>query len=557
MTVKLHVFLDTNTIKKSLNELDVRDVIICGKGMSKYFKKSHRVFELGGVSNERELKMFANSFYKKFTKMFSEKDVSCYSQVNDIFKFILFDLFEITKLIKKIKPTVVFLYEGNSKLDFISIYLAANTEVANPLFSSRARIINPLLVSWLSSVDTIKLNWREENYYKLRFQKLIRNALIFSFSLVTVLRTVRRKKMKKPAENLALYRTQDQYENLLHICDFFPDLQFVRGPAIVKKNEQLDTSLISLKTLGLALYDASIHKLKEPFTKKDWLIVELNGGVFRIEKKSIMNESNCLVTSFAYYRGLRNLLEKNSHIQKIFTSEMSSRYAVIEKVATDSSEASLFGLQFISIGNIILPKFPLQKKILTKSKSDYKILKSLYSSDAVIYVGSFLLTSKLADIENMRIEKSIFFYSQPYGIDDNIRIIKIILKSLPTDWNFYVRNHPRDSYNYNSISELVHIDSKDYYFDGFASTSIVVSKSSSVLVDSIEMGKVTIPVAFDSYTRNILSSVIGNDVQAIFEESELENTLRDSYETNVQFPDLGCITDVLVTREKLDSAMAL
>lgn len=557
MTVKLHVFLDTNTIKKNLSELDIQDGIICGKGMSIHFQKKHRVFELGGVSNESELKMFATSFYQEFAKMFSEQNISCYSQVNDIFKFILFDLFEITKLIKEIKPTVVFLYDGNSKLDFISIYLAANTEVANPLFSSRARIINPLLASWLSSIATIKLNWCQEKYYKLRFVKFIRNALIFSLSLLTTLRTVSFKKLKKPAENLAIYRSQDQYKNLLHICNIFPDLQLVRGPSIVKQNKQSDTSIISFKTAALALCDAFTHKLKESFEKKDWLSIELNGGVLRVERKSIMSESNCLVTSFAYHRGLTNFLEKNRHIKKIFTSEMSSRYAVIEKVATDSVDVSLIGLQFISIGNIILPKFPLQKRVLTKSKSDYKILKSLYSSDAVIYVGSFLLTSKLADIQNMRIEKSIFFYSQPYGIDDNIRIIKTILKSLPDDWNFYVRNHPRDSYKYDSISELIHVDSKEYYFDGFASASVVVSKSSSVLVDSIEMGKVTIPVAFDSYTRSILSSVIGQDVQAIFKECELEKALLNSFETKVQLPDLDCTTDVLVTKEKLDSALAL
>lgn len=556
MTVKLHVFLSTCSLKNNKVIIEPRDIIVCGKGMSSHFSQSTQVFELGGVSCESKLRFFADSFHTEFTKGFSSEDIACYSQFNDVFKFILFDLFEITTIIKKIKPKTVFLYDGCSKIDFISIYLASNTEVSRPLFSSRARIINPLLSSWLSSIEAIKLTWHQENQYKLRLVKFIRNTLIFSLSLITTISSLRKKNAQNSAKNLVVYRSEDQYENMLSLGKLLPDTQFIQGPSITKQNGHSDASLISLKVLLFALIDTARAKLKEVYSKQDCLIIQLNGGILRIKKKSIMNEANCLVTSFAYYRGLKDLLERNSHIRKVFTSEMSSRYAVIEKVVTEGRSVSLIGLQFISIGNIVLPKFPLQKHLLTKSRSDYKILKSLYPSGAFCYVGNFLLTTKFADIENLKIEKSIIFYSQPYNIEDNIEIVKIILKTLPVDWKFYIRNHPRDSFNYSSISERIYIDSNKYYFDVFASSSIVVSKSSSILVDSIEMGKVTIPVAFDSYTRSILSAVIGPDIRAVLEPRELKSVLWNSFQMNVQIPDFNFASDVFVSKEKLQSVIS-
>jgi hypothetical protein len=557
MSRKLHILLDANSIKKHLVNINIHDQIICGKGLSKGITEYCNVIELACVSNIDELTRFANVFNEVFNQAFSStSEVSCSSQVNDIFKFIFVDLFEITKLINQLEVDRVYLYDGSKDVSFISIFLAANTEVSSPLLSSRSRILNPLLASWLSSKDNLHVIWKEESKYKLYGIKFLRNICIFSVSLITLVKTINLSGLNGQLKNIVLYRTTDQLVNLQYIKKLYPDTKFIQGPCLNNKVKKNNSSLISLKIILLSLWDAMKAKYKECRAGSEHIVLELNGYHLFLEKKAVMNEASYLLTSFAYYRGMLALFKSNKDLRYIFTSEVSSRYAVIEKIAKRKSEAKLVGIQFISVGNIILPTFPVQDKFLAKSVVEYQILTSLYSSRSINYVGNFLLSNEVQLLKSTVTKRTVIFYSQPYGHSDNLNIVKLVLSTLPENWKFLIRNHPRDNYDYSKISSLINLDKESHYLKELASSSIVISKSSSVLVEAIELKKITIPVALDNYTKGVIDSIIGKAIKPVYSINELSNVLLKSYSKTITLPSFTRDCDAFVSRQSLERVLS-
>ena len=96
--MRAHVILDeyvANSVR-----YEYQDLIICTKDVAKRFLGHENLIELSGAVLGEELDKFSNQFKDAFFQKFEEKTlVLCH--VNDIFKFIMIDLFEIVLALRK------------------------------------------------------------------------------------------------------------------------------------------------------------------------------------------------------------------------------------------------------------------------------------------------------------------------------------------------------------------------------------------------------------------------------------------------------------------------
>lgn len=528
---KIHVLLDHNSVAKIKKNACETDFILCGKGLAKYVNFCDNKYELKGYSVSKDVKNFSDCFRIELAKL-EHNGFIIESQVNDIFKFIFLELLEICEFLSDLNGSEVVLYDGNHRIKFVSVFMASNTEVANPILSSRSRIINPFLHDWLDSAPQFKVSWQTENLIKLTCLKILRNSIIFAISAITGLRSLKLKWGNKPllTKAAAIYRTKDQLINLQVLKPYYGDeLTFIQGPAVGKLDASPANSLVSLSILLKSIFVSLKHHFCNLIIASSSAKIQFLGGEFQIKSSDVANEASLLVTSFVHYFGLKACLT-SPDTKFFYTSEMTSRYAVIEKIVLRhiDSSAAFVGLQFISMGNLIVPCFPVQDKLIVKSKNEEISFTANYENSDVKFLGS-LSATKFFGGEHLYKRnscKNVVFFTQPYGVEDNKKIITLILDILPCDWLFIVRRHPRDITRYELISSRIKYDENTHYLETLVEADFVVTKTSSVLSECIDFEKAHVAVLVDTYSQSIIDSIAGEDVNRVFALNDLANFLK-------------------------------
>jgi hypothetical protein len=504
--MKAHIILDRH-IAEVLHP-ESQDLIICGKDVAKMFSSHENIIELSGAFQCEKLEHFSIEFKQKFFEKF-EDNTFVLSQVNDIFKFIMVDLFEIISALRQRDVTEITLYEGHKSVHFLSVFLAANTEVSNPLFSTRSRILNPLIFDWLKNQSALEVNWRMENSLKLRLIRFIRNCFLVSASLYTIIRVVGNSRPKN-CKHIAVYRTRDQLTNLSVLDSIVDKINFVQGPNSQKFAHSRSSNFITFKDLISCFFVTVKHKFLLSFKgKSKTLSLNLFDEKLSIPECEIEREASSIISSFAYEYALARLAKDNPGCI-FFSSEMSSRFAVIEKRALCTEPlytGKVVGIQFITMGSIKVPFFPVQDFLLSKSSSEHKSLQVRFSGADIKYFGNLSLLTLIEKQRQVNEENVVSFFTQPYGQEDNLRIIQTIEQCLPTNWKLILRLHPRDSATY-QIDHTTEYDRTEHFSNLLVRSKIVVAKSSSVLVDAHELRKGVASVCLDSYSRQIASSML-------------------------------------------------
>ena len=504
--MKAHVILDKYVANFVQHEN--QDLIICSKDISKKFLGHENIVELSGAIHSKELEQFSTQFRENFFRQFEEKTFVL-SQINDIFKFIMIDLFEIARALRRRNVTEVNLYEGHKSVHFLSVFLAANTEVSKPLLSTRSRILNPLIFEWLKNQPTIEVNWKMESRAKLQCIQFIRNGMLAAASAYTILRVVGNSKPIN-RKHIAIYRTRDQLTNLSALNSIIENVEFVQGPSHTKISHSNASNFITIRDFTYSLLVSIKRKIGLCFKRRSKALqLNLLDVKISISEREIEREAISILNSSAYEFALARLAKNNPECV-FFSSEMSSRFAVVEKQSL-SNESSftgkVVGVQFITLGTIKVPFFPVQDLLVSKSSSEHKSLQSLFDKTAVKYFGNLSLLTLIEKQERISEENVVGFYTQPYGQEDNFKIIQTIEQCLPSNWKLVLRAHPRDSADYRT-GQLTELDQSPHFSDLLARSKIVVAKSSSVLVDANELGKKVVSVCFDEYSKQVANSLV-------------------------------------------------
>ncbi|WP_144393548.1 hypothetical protein [Pleionea sediminis] len=551
--MRVLIFLDEFAYPKNASEIQQDDTVIYGKNINVESINCTEAISLSSVE-PNSIQQFASEFDNKIDELFGEEAYHCTSQVNDWFKFLFIEFLQVVTLLDELNYSSVHLYGGHSSCSFVSVYLAANTEVSRPLLSSRARMLNPLIAQWVKSKgQESKLYWKKEGIFMLRLVKWIRNFALLTITSFNLFSSVQFSKRRTfAAKQAAIFRTGDQLKNIEYLKNTVTGIELVRGPGFGKIQSEQYTSLIGVQEIVLSLFDFIAWKIKELFCLDSLVSLTVLNGEIKLSKKTLLSESSCLLTSFAYYRGLKRFLDLGSY-SRVYSLEMTSRYALIDACVTAKRDIELVGLQTISIGNLYVPKFPAQDLLFAKSRVDNLLLQKLYKNARIEYIGSFTLSSLVERCDSEELDKSVIFYTQPYGINDNVNIVKSVLKELPDEWKLIIRNHPRDSYNYETISDRIALDTESFYLNGLIKARVVISKTSSILVEAIELQKKVIPVAIDAYSQSIIESIIGNSCKSVNSLEALKEELLSAFQ-NVDYSAWNLshvLKDITVKKELL------
>ena len=97
----------------------------------------------------------------------------------------------------------------------------------------------------------------------------------------------------------------------------------------------------------------------------------------------------------------------------------------------------------------------------------------------------------------------ILFATQPYGVEDNYKIISCLLEITTSDHQVVIRRHPRDTIDYKVRFPTVEYDNITDAIESIACSGIVLSKTSTILQDCYNLGVPYVAVLFDDFSRTL------------------------------------------------------
>lgn len=197
---------------------------------------------------------------------------------------------------------------------------------------------------------------------------------------------------------------------------------------------------------------------------------------------------------------INNFIEKkNGEVRSLVSLEMTGRHSYFIQECCRKFSVILNRFQVASIAELHIKVLNFYGNFWASDESSYRILNARFSGQ-VSYDNDLvpILGFCEADIDKTR----ILFATQPYGIDDNILIVKTILSELPCDLGLIVRRHPRDRYDYQSDFPQLEYDTFND-ISSIYSSILVISKTSTILQTCIFLDVPFLSVQIDEYSRKV------------------------------------------------------
>lgn len=197
---------------------------------------------------------------------------------------------------------------------------------------------------------------------------------------------------------------------------------------------------------------------------------------------------------------IEKFIDKKIHqVKSIVSLEMTGRHSYFIQKCCKERSVILNRFQVASIAELHVSRLTFYGNFWASDESSYRILNTNFPGQ-VCYENDLV---PVIDVIKLKVDESrILFATQPYGIDDNVLIIRLILSVLPDGFHLIIRRHPRDSFDYQSAFSEVLYDS----FEDVASiysSRLVISKTSTILQSCIFLDVPFISVQIDDYSRSV------------------------------------------------------
>lgn len=235
----------------------------------------------------------------------------------------------------------------------------------------------------------------------------------------------------------------------------------------------------------------------------EFVDVEIGSVRFTLDLSLTKRELNLLLSDDLYSHAIRNLLEttRSEHIDVISFS-MKGRYTLYEYDECSKLSIPLNVVQTASLDDKPCAIFPSSNKFYVDSRLSLQSLKyGLVSFGDILYKGApYSLMPPKASIELSRVS----YFTQPYELS----ITKTILTQLQS-WcdeksiSLIVKLHPRDSEaNYSECDGLKFYKDNILVQNVIKESDLVITRTSSIILESISLGVPVIPFLFSVFDRN-------------------------------------------------------
>ncbi len=470
------------------------DTIICSKNLKEEAQKlCENVIVLSGKPC---------SVYQELMTGYSEslRNSTLENTINDSFKFFINPTIEIFEILESYRDSTIYCF-GGSNWSSLSVVSGDNVESSRAVLTSKKYFINLMVSQWCNNND-VKLEWLMSSDLSMQAKFLIRCAYIFAstFFLTVTGKSSAKFLHSKGSKKAAVYRKIIQ-KNILE--DF------------TKKYHSDDFGISQISSKGnfinvckrfVYLTYLSVKSLVEVFN----LLVNKNKNIIQFKYKNDFYEFNAipsmvenilLLDEKLYALDLSKYIALNK-IEELYSCEMTSRFAFIEKNASEILDAKSVGIQAGLVSSIVVPKFPVHNKFVAMSFAECRSLLNLYNDENIHFYGPI---RNYKSITNVKVD--LLIVSQPYAQDVIQLVIDLVCLEYP-HITCKFRKHPRDSFSYKMRSKCIIIDSNLNCIDSIMESKVVIGMTTTVLEDAINADKKVIVVCMDEYTK----SIVGRDM---------------------------------------------
>lgn len=499
---------------------------------------------------------YCHIYTKEYMKMMKERSLDELEfAINDIYYHNLKKVFALLEhvsfLLKTEDIDELILIGGNKNFRYFPFYFAEAHEDGFRFLHKSSWYFNALI--YRAFKNKIKISFiNEENIFKLNIIKRVRQVvLLFGISLLVFIKHI--KKWKKflghHSENL-------QKKLILFPVRTVHQLRFIL-PTVNKVNEENECSPVIVFYEGLRakdvdtfIFDQKMERYLAPmyqgktlvimmksiifsvknffkalFTKKEDLVMDVNGIKILIPLEEIKIESTIGVYYKVYYDLFNSFVqERKKKVSLIFSTEMTSKEAFLEKKASSNTKVPMYHFQTAMFEPKPMPVLPIGDKFFVNSKINKKLLSNIgqKSYGKVEYVGLFRYKI-IKENQNIstKLEK-ILFATQPHDNQVTLQILEDLsayIKKQKSSIKVFVKLHPRDRMeNYVSLHGsygLIFIDEQNIDLDRLIEESdLVISRFSSMLQEALIIGTPYLACLFTENDKSIKNDYLSDSLSA-------------------------------------------
>ena len=207
-----------------------------------------------------------------------------------------------------------------------------------------------------------------------------------------------------------------------------------------------------------------------------------------------------------------------SKATKFYSGERESRYGILAMSLRNKNKISAIAIPH---GMAYSYNFPLGiygDKYYATTQEEADFLQKKYPEKEIIFNENVLM--KMFSFNLNKKEKEVVFFTEPRRIEVNIKIITLILASLPT---LRIKLHPADNKrNYIQFKNLDYIED----FSDSISNNICIARKSTILIEALYNKSTPIAVLFDKQDKfdfeNIFPALNSKGVNKVFTKQQLE-----------------------------------
>ncbi len=502
--ITVHLCLDH---QKEIKPLDGERLVIYLHEPTQELSRNEFYAALDGLNFSLEE---FNAFSEELTtkEFFSGTPFNQNALINEQKKYILIRLFNLTQLINSLVGDSCFVLHFDKKvLEFpqLTVLLGDNKESPKVFLHDIRDTLYPLLRIFYGKQRCVyKPKILNINLY-LRTCALFLLTLIKCFTQV-VLSSIKVKNVTKYIDEelkgkkcLVLVRAEKQINFLERIASnsAMQDVQFLVFSEV--KINKIQRSVSNIKLIRLSRFQY-LHTFVSVFTKSFFTFSSTFFTKKSLEKNQWF-ELNSIFSHLFWFDAKALLLDiMKANSMPVISFEMVGRHAQMHQSLCEARSLPLHRFQVASIEPRHVAQLTSYGKFWALDNLSYQQLKAVFPEQ--ISFDSYI--SPHIDMSTVEYSpKRIMFATQPYGEEDNYKIIRNLLRLAGNSSQIVIRRHPRDKIDYQiKYPEVAYDDIADA-IESIACSRLVVSKTSTILQDCYNLNVPYLSVLFDEYSQSV------------------------------------------------------
>jgi len=567
----LHIILDEEFLKYVTE--DENKIYLINDGLA--CEKKDNIFIISDI-NLDEKKIFEWS--QEVKNIF--KQIGYYKHVNNFFTNTILPLYRVFNAIDfcmaKYNIEDIILHGGSEKIEFIPYYMAEG-EAQTKFFYKSSWYMNYFINHKYAPSVCVDIQ-NETSILKIKSAIFIRRYILLIYKFFFILKRLIHMQIKIrheypivnsskkiivfPVRSIAQITSIEKLYKTLE-KDYVP--MFISYERLLDKNYESYKYLIQQNYRFLHLSQVRKVELIN-ITIKSFLITlwkalkNTERKKFKYFKKhKILSEVILLDFEKNIYNALlsRALLKYKNKLEYLFSTEIQSPEAFIENQIAKEMNIPSCNTQAQSMMKIPISEFDMHGNyFLFENKIDYNFFINFDYQEKykMKYLGSF----KNFDLikKDTRLEydlDNILYLTQNHEHSNQIEIIKKLLEVLPEEKKIFLKLHPRDSFDYSKIlSDRLLIENEKNINIVMRRYDIIVSRTTSLLLDALLYNKLVFSILFSSFDRSgkqvyinekYLKIINGMDELINFDQYANDEIKNKSIKRNTLIKDLYGNTD--------------